>query len=152
MATSKTQQFYVKLLSTEGKIPFRATPGAVGYDVYAVLQKPLTILPGSRALVGTGLSLAPSRENSKEYYAELRPRSGLSVKGIDLGAGTIDPDYRGEIKVLLINNGTEPFEVKTGDRICQMIFRPVILADLIQIEELSETDRGTGGFGSTGTN
>ena len=144
--------FNIQLTHPGAKIPFRASKGAVGYDVYAVVDNPLIIQVGSRNLIGTGLSLAPSRENKQEYYIELRPRSGLSVKGIDLGAGTIDPDYRGEIKVLLINHGTEPFTVKTGDRICQMIIRPVIIADLIEIAELNTTERGAGGFGSTGTN
>ena len=144
--------FNVKLLHPAAKLPFQASKGAVGYDLHAVVENTVIIPVGSRSLIGTGLSVAPSLENQQKYYLELRPRSGLSVKGIDLGAGTIDPDYRGEIKVLLINNGTVPFEIKTGDRICQAIVRPVISSEFIPVDDLEQTERGSGGFGSTGTN
>jgi dUTP pyrophosphatase len=109
----------------------------------------LTLKPGFRALVATGLAIALP----EDFEAQVRPRSGLAVKhGVTVlnSPGTIDADYRGEIKVLLINLGTEDFVINRGDRIAQMVVAPVTMAELVKVETLDETARGTGGFGSSG--
>ena len=112
-------------------------------------SEPVTLAPGHRAMVPTGLTIAlPSG-----YEAQVRPRSGLAAKhGITClnSPGTIDADYRGEVKVILINLGQEPFVIKRGERIAQMIIAPVTRAELKVVAELDETKRGAGGFGSTG--
>jgi dUTP pyrophosphatase len=109
----------------------------------------LTLQPGSRALVPTGLAMALPAG----YEAQVRPRSGLAAKhGVTVlnTPGTIDADYRGEVKVILINLGDTAFEISRGDRIAQMVIAPVLQAEIEEVEILSETSRGTGGFGSTG--
>jgi dUTP pyrophosphatase len=109
----------------------------------------MTLKPGERAMVPTGLTIAlPAR-----HEAQVRPRSGLAVKhGVTClnSPGTIDADYRGEVKVILINHGQEPFVIKRGERIAQMVIAPVTRAELVQVDTLDETQRGAGGFGSTG--
>ncbi|WPP43687.1 dUTP diphosphatase [Paenibacillus hunanensis] len=123
---------------------------ASGYDLYAAVEEPMVLQPGERALVPTGLALAMPAG----LEAQIRPRSGLAFKhGITClnTPGTIDADYRGEIKVLLINLGSEAFAIARGERIAQMVFQLVPDTELVQVNELSETVRGAGGFGHTGT-
>ena len=123
--------------------------GAAGMDLAASLDTEVTIAPGQRALVGTGLAIALPRG----FEAQVRPRSGLAAKhGVTVlnAPGTIDEDYRGEIKVILINHGDEPFVVKSGERIAQLIIAPVARVTLVEQESLDESARGAGGFGHTG--
>jgi dUTP pyrophosphatase len=133
----------VKILNEYSKVPTKADPGAAGYDIYAT--ESVEIEPGTRVLVSTGLSTS-----FEKGYLRIAPRSGLSVRGIDVGAGVIDPSYRGEIKVLLINNSKDPYFVERGDRIAQGIFEKCYSVDFQVVENLDLTDRGSGGFGSSG--
>lgn len=130
-------------------LPSYQTAGAAGADLCAYLPEPVVLAPGQRAMVPTGLSFAiPSG-----YEIQVRPRSGLAAKnGITVlnSPGTIDSDYRGEVKVILINLGTENFTISHGDRIAQMVVAPVVQAQFQVVESLSATERGQGGFGSTG--
>ncbi|MCR0984635.1 dUTP diphosphatase [Roseomonas populi] len=131
-------------------LPAYATDGAAAMDLLAAVEAPLTILPGARALVPTGLvvALPPGHE------WQIRPRSGLALKhGIVLpnSPGTIDEDYRGEVQVIVMNAGEEPFMVERGMRIAQAVLAPVTRAVFEEAESLDETVRGGGGFGSTGT-
>ncbi|CTQ56905.1 Deoxyuridine 5'-triphosphate nucleotidohydrolase [Roseibium album] len=122
---------------------------AAGLDLLAAVDSPLSLEPGSRAMVPTGLSMALPAG----FEAQVRPRSGLAAKyGVTVlnTPGTIDADYRGEVKVILINLGEEPFEIKRGERIAQMIIAPVFQAQITEVNILSDTERGSGGFGSTG--
>ena len=129
------------------ELPVYATEGAAGMDVLAA--EDVMLAPGARHAVATGLAVAiPSG-----FELQVRPRSGLALKhGISVpnAPGTIDSDYRGEVKVILINHGAEPFEVLRGDRIAQLVLAPVTRASWLKVEELDETARGEGGFGSTG--
>lgn len=139
----------VKRLDTaEGlTLPAYQTEHSAGMDLVAA--EDADIAPGARAGVGTGLCFAIP----DGHEVQVRPRSGLAIKhGVTLvnTPGTIDADYRGEVRILLINHGSEPFEVKRGDRIAQMVVAPVTRAVWDEVDELSETDRGEGGFGSTG--
>ena len=139
----------VKIFSRSGIYPSYETPGSAGMDIRAWLREPVTLQPGERALIPTGLYM----EFDAGYEVQLRARSGLAVKhGIGLvnGVGTIDSDYRGEIKVALINLGQEAFAVNNGERIAQMVISPVVQAEIEPAEMLTETERGSGGFGSTG--
>lgn len=128
-------------------LPAYATDGAVGMDV--VSAEDVTLAPGARHAVATGLAVAiPPR-----FEIQVRPRSGLALKhGITVPntPGTIDSDYRGELKVILINHGDAPFEIRRGDRIAQLVLAPVTRASWLPVDELDETARGEGGFGSTG--
>ena len=143
----------VRLKLTRGMTaPEYATPGAAAVDLRAALDEgtTLTLAPGEKALIPTGLAIAPETEG---VVAVVAGRSGLGVKkGVTLsnGIGVIDQDDRGEICVGLINHGTEPFTVARGDRIAQMFFLPVLHADFLAVEALEETERGAGGFGHTG--
>ena len=133
------------------ELPFYATDGAAGMDLLAAIgdDETITLAPGKREFVPTGLSMALPNH----YEAQIRPRSGLAAKhGVTVlnTPGTIDCDYRGEVKVILINLGDTDFEIKRGERIAQMIIAPVTQAQLISVDELDDTQRGTGGFGSTG--
>ena len=131
-------------------VPEYTSAHASGADIQALLEEPLTLQPGERALVPTGIIL----EIPEGYEAQVRPRSGLAIRhGITVlnSPGTIDADYRGEVKIILINNGQEPFTIQSGDRIAQMVFAPVIRAEFYHNPKVSETERGSGGFGSTGT-
>ena len=139
-------------LSRGMSAPEYATPGSAAVDLRAALEEDevVTLAPGARALIPTGLSISP---DSSEYVAIIAARSGLGIKkGVSLsnGIGVIDSDYRGEICVGLINHGDEPFEVRRGDRIAQMMFMPVATAAFTVVDSLDETERGTGGFGHTG--
>ena len=128
-------------------LPSYATGGAAGLDIVAAEE--VTIAPGERHAVATGFAIAIPAG----YEGQVRPRSGLALKhGITClnTPGTIDSDYRGEIKVILVNLGTEPFEVKRGMRIAQLVPAPVLRADFAEVDSLDPTHRGTGGFGSTG--
>ena len=131
--------------------PRHETAGAAGVDLLAALgaSEVLTIAPGKRALVPTGMAIALPRG----YEAQVRPRSGLAAKhGITVlnSPGTIDPDYRGEIKVILINHGDQPFDIRRGERIAQLVVAPFTSIEFELRESLDETARGAGGFGSTG--
>ena len=140
----------IKCVASKGAvIPQYKTSGAAGADLCALLEAPLTIPAGKFAMVPTGLFF----EIPEGYEVQVRPRSGLAAKnGLTVlnTPGTIDSDYRGEIKVILINLGDKDFTINSGDRIAQMIVAPVTQASFIKVESLSETERGAGGFGSTG--
>jgi dUTP pyrophosphatase len=128
-------------------LPAYATAGAAGMDV--VSAESVTIAPGARHAVATGLALAIP----EGYEIQVRPRSGLALKhGITVPntPGTIDSDYRGELKVILINLGPEPFVIARGDRVAQLVLAPVVQAAWAEVDELDATERGAGGFGSTG--
>ena len=143
----------VKILLSRGMtMPEYATPGAAAVDLRAAIEDdaPLTIAPGGHALVPTGIAIQPE---STDVVAIVAARSGLAIKkGICLsnGIGVIDADYRGEICVGLYNSSTEPFVVTRGDRIAQLLFMPVYAAKLVNALNLDHTERGAGGFGSTG--
>ena len=125
------------------------TKGSSGMDIRAYIDEPIEISPGKRALIPTGIFL----EIPQGYEVQIRARSGLAVKygiGLTNGIGTIDSDYRGEIKVSLINWGEEPFVVNDGDRIAQMVVCRYETAEMKEVTELSDTERGSGGFGHTG--
>ena len=139
----------IKIKSDSGRMPEYETEGAAGMDLKAYLEEPVTIMPGERKLIPTGLYL----EIEQGYEVQIRARSGLALKkGICLanGIGTIDSDYRGEVGVILMNAGDEAFAVNDGDRIAQMVVLKYEKAEIIRADELSETDRGSGGFGHTG--
>jgi dUTP pyrophosphatase len=126
-------------------LPAYASPGSVGLDVVAA--ESLTLAPGARHAVATGFAVAIP----EGHEIQVRSRSGLAVRhGITCLTGTIDSDYRGEVKVVLANLGTEPFEVLRGERIAQLVPAPVLRAEFKVIDSLDQTSRGTGGFGSTG--
>jgi len=130
-------------------LPSYESPFAAGMDVRAALEEPITLSPGKRMLIPTGLKMALP----EGYEAQIRPRSGLAYRnGITMlnTPGTIDSDYRGEVKVLAVNLGEESFEIHHGDRVAQMVVAPVTQAEIKEVEELSETKRAEGGFGSTG--
>lgn len=131
------------------KLPEYETKGSAGVDLQANVEDAIVLKPMERALVPTGLFI----ELPEGYEAQVRARSGLAIRnGISLvnGIGTIDSDYRGEIKVILINLGAEDFTINKGDRIAQMVIIKHERADFVLVEELNETDRGQGGFGHTG--
>ena len=130
-------------------LPRYMTSHAAGMDLLADVAEPLTLQKGERALVPTGIAIALP----DGYEAQVRPRSGLALRqGVSLvnTPGTIDPDYRGEIGVILINHGSEPFTVNPGDRIAQMLFAKFERGELLEVEHLEESARGEGGFGHTG--
>lgn len=132
------------------ELPGYETDEAAGMDVRAALSEPIVLKPGERALIPSGLQMALPHG----FEAQIRPRSGLAYKyGITMlnSPGTIDSDYRGEVKVLAINHGTEPFTIRHGDRIAQMVISPVLQAGVRETETLPGTERGEGGFGSTGS-
>lgn len=141
----------VRLPHGEGlPLPAYATEGAAGMDLLAAVTAPLVIPPGGRALVPTGLRIALPHG----FELQVRPRSGLALKnGVMLpnSPGTIDEDYRGELGVIVLNAGTEPFTVERGMRIAQAVIAPVVRAAWREVDALPDTARGTGGFGSTGT-
>ena len=139
----------VKKLAPEVQLPNYKTSGASGVDLMAFINQPIKLLPNSSCLVPTGLSVA----FSEEYELQIRPRSGLAAKS-DITVlntpGTIDSDYRGEIKVILFNHGKDEFLINNKDRIAQMVLVPVIKMELEETDNLPNTVRGEGGFGSTG--
>ena len=139
----------IKKLDPTVELPTYKTDGASGMDLMALIKEPINIKPNSSCLVPTGLAVA----FSSDFEIQIRPRSGLAAKNsisILNTPGTIDSDYRGEIKVILFNHGKSDFLINNKDRIAQMILTPVIKMDLQEANELPETVRGKGGFGSTG--
>ena len=139
----------IKKLDPAVKLPSYKTNGASGMDLIAFLKKPITIKPHSSFLIPTGLSLA----FPKEYEIQIRPRSGLAAKNnisVLNTPGTIDSDYRGEIKVIIYNHGNENFLINNGDRIAQMVLVPILKMEFEEVDSLPNTVRGQGGFGSTG--
>ena len=131
------------------KLPEKMSRLASGYDLYAAVEEEVVLQPGERKLIPTGYAIAMP----EGLEAQIRPRSGLALKhGITClnTPGTIDADYRGEIKVLLINLGQEPFAIARNERIAQMVFQAVPVVNLVEVDTLSETERGAGGFGHTG--
>jgi dUTP pyrophosphatase len=135
----------VKKLSFDAIIPTRGSGGAVGYDIYSTDE--VLIPPAHRALVGSGVAIVLPAG----CYGRVAPRSGLAVKhGIQVGAGVVDPDYTGEVKVVLFNHGHTDFQVNKGDRIAQLVLEKCDTPEVVEIGLLEETERGSGGFGSTG--
>lgn len=133
-------------------LPSAATPGAAGFDLHAAVPEAeaLEVAPQQRVLVPTGLAIAVP----VGYEAQIRPRSGLALRhGIVLpnAPGTIDSDYRGEIRIIVMNAGAEPFRIRRGDRIAQLVVAPVVQPEWVEVDALEETARGHGGFGHTGT-
>jgi len=139
----------IKKLNPSVQLPSYKTDGASGMDLMACIKKPINLEPGKSCLVPTGLSVA----FPKEYEIQIRPRSGLAAKsniGVLNTPGTIDSDYRGELKIILFNHSSENFTINNNDRIAQMVLAPIIKMELEETNELPETIRGEGGFGSTG--
>ena len=139
----------IKKLDQSAELPSYKTKGASGMDLKALIKKPINIKPKTSSIIPTGFSVA----FPEEYEIQIRPRSGLAAKNnisVLNTPGTIDSDYRGEIKVILFNHGSDDFIINNGDRIAQMILTPVVKIELEEIDDLPETIRGEGGFGSTG--
>ena len=139
----------VKKLDSSVQLPSYKTNGASGMDLMAFLEKPINLQSGKSCLVPTGLSVA----FPEEYGIQIRPRSGLAAKSnisVLNTPGTIDSDYRGELKIILFNHGSEDFIINNNDRVAQMVLTPIIKMELEETNELPETIRGKGGFGSTG--
>ena len=140
----------IRLPDAEGlPLPSRATQRSSGYDLCAAVRRDLVVAPGDRALVPTGycVSIPPG------YEGQIRPRSGLALShGILLpnAPGTIDSDYRGELKIIVLNAGEKPYSIRRGDRIAQLVIAPVVTAEFSELKELDSTDRGERGFGHTG--
>ena len=151
MSEENRIKIYFKKLDHAKNLPLPAyeSDEAAGMDIRAALDEPRTLKPGERDLIPTGLQMALPMG----YEAQIRPRSGLAYKhGITMlnTPGTIDSDYRGEVKVLAINHGDEPYKIEHGDRIAQMVIAPVYQPQIEETDSLPETNRGKGGFGSTG--
>ncbi len=142
--------WFIKKEQREGiQLPAYTTIGSAGMDVMAAVENEILLDPGERALIPTGFGVALP----EGFEFQVRPRSGLAIKhGVTIinSPGTIDSDYRGEVKIGLINLGTDAFSIKRGDRIAQLVLAPVTLAMLLIVDELDETSRGSGGFGHTG--
>lgn len=142
----------IQLAHAQGlPLPSYESDSAAGMDLRAALETPITLKPGERTLIPTGLQMALPLG----FEAQIRPRSGLAIRhGITMlnSPGTIDADYRGEVKVIAINHGQDDFVVQHGDRIAQMVIAPVVQLPMEAVDKLDETDRGEGGFGSTGIN
>ena len=139
----------IKAITRSGKLPEYETEGSSGMDLRAFLESPVNIAPGERALIPTGLFL----EIPEGMEVQIRARSGLAIRnGISLinGIGTVDSDYRGEVMVPLVNLGQDSFTVNDGDRIAQMVVCSYVRVDMVAVDEIEDTDRGAGGFGSTG--
>jgi dUTP pyrophosphatase len=140
-------QIYFKKLHPSAQAPKYQTTHSAGADIYAYLDNPVTIPPGEIVLIPTGFAM----QIPENYEAQIRPRSGLASQGLTIpnSPGTIDADYRGEVKVIVQNLGKSHITINHNDRIAQMVIAPVIQADFVESSELSETARGSGGFGST---
>jgi len=139
----------IKKLNPNVQLPNYKTQGSSGMDLMAFIDKSIKISPNSSALIPTGISLAIP----EDLEIQIRPRSGLAAKssiGVLNSPGTIDSDYRGELKIILFNHGNNEFIVKNNDRIAQMVLTPVLKIDFEEVDELPKTIRGVGGFGSTG--
>ena len=149
MSESLTVKIQRLRADSNNQLPCYMTTHSAGLDLYAELSEDIVLSPGERALIPTGIAL----ELPDGYEVQIRPRSGLALRhGITLvnSPGTIDPDYRGEISVIVINHGNEQFRISSGDRIAQMIFSRFVRATFIEVSELGTTIRGEGGFGHTG--
>ncbi|KIW25350.1 deoxyuridine 5'-triphosphate nucleotidohydrolase [Cladophialophora immunda] len=145
LSSTSQPPLLIKKLSPDASTPTRGSAFAAGYDLYA--SKPITIPARGKALVSTDLSIA----TPEGTYGRVAPRSGLAAKHfIDTGAGVIDADYRGEVKVLLFNHGEADFQVNKGDRIAQLVLERIYTPEIVEVENLEESVRGAGGFGSTG--
>ena len=141
----------IKKVRENAKLPTRGTVGSAGMDLYACIDEPITLNGGDKAVIPTGIAIGL---DNPEYAAFIYARSGLAIKhGIGLlnSVGVIDSDYRGEICVGVINQLKEPYTIQPFERIAQMVIQPVALPELVEVDDLDETDRGAGGFGSTGT-
>ena len=139
----------IKKLNPSVQLPSYKTSGASGMDLMAFIEKPIVIKPGNSCLVPTGLSVA----FSEEFEIQIRTRSGLAAKNkisVLNTPGTIDSDYRGELKIILFNHSSENFTINNNDRVAQMVLTPIVKIELEETNELPETLRGEGGFGSTG--
>ena len=139
----------VKKLNSKVKLPSYKTEGSSGMDLIAFVDKPIEIKPNNSALIPTGLSIAIP----EDFEVQIRPRSGLAAKSnisVLNTPGTIDSDYRGELKVILFNHGNKNFVVKNNERIAQMVLTPILKVDFEEVDSLPDTVRGDGGFGSTG--
>ena len=139
----------VKKLNPKAELPKYKTEGSSGMDLMALIENPITIKPQNSALISTGLSIAIPEDTE----IQIRPRSGLAANSnisVLNTPGTIDSDYRGEIKIILFNHGKENFAINNNDRIAQMILMPIVKAEFEEVENLPKTLRGSGGFGSTG--
>ena len=139
----------IKIISKSGNVPSYETAGSAGADSRAYIDEPVTLMPGERCLVPTGLFV----ELPEGIEAQIRARSGLAIKhGIGLvnGIGTVDSDYRGEWNIPLINWGNQPYTIKNGDRIAQVVFASYVRGEFIKVDEIDKTSRGEGGFGHTG--
>ncbi|MBQ1629958.1 MAG: dUTP diphosphatase [Firmicutes bacterium] len=139
----------IKVSSKNGNLPVYQTEGSAGADLKACLDEPITLMPGERRLIPTGMRI----ELPEGVEAQIRARSGLSIKhGITMinGVGTVDSDYRGEWNVPMVNLGSEPYTIHDGDRIAQAVFARYERAEFTLVETVNETERGGGGFGSTG--
>ncbi len=139
----------VKKLNSKVKLPSYKTEGSSGMDLIAFVDKPIEIKPNNSALIPTGLSIAIPQD----YEVQIRPRSGLAAKSnisVLNTPGTIDSDYRGELKIILFNHGNKEFIVKNNERIAQMVLAPILKVDFEEVDSLPDTIRGDGGFGSTG--
>jgi dUTP pyrophosphatase len=145
----KVEVAFARAGDVDAPLPRYQTEGAAGMDLHAALAAPLTLAPGARALVPTGWAVAVP----PGFEGQVRPRSGLALRhGVTVlnAPGTIDADYRGEIKVVLVNHGQAPFPIAPGDRIAQLVICPVAQAEIRVLEALDATARGAGGYGSTG--
>ena len=143
------EKIIIKIKSKTGNMPSYETAGSAGADIRACLKEPITLRPGERRLIPTGMYV----ELPEGVEAQIRARSGLSIKhGITMinGVGTVDSDYRGEWNVPMVNLGQEPYTIHDGDRIAQAVFSRYEKADFILVDEVDSTERGGGGFGSTG--
>ena len=139
----------VKKLNSLAKLPSYKTDGASGMDLMACIEKPISLEPGKSCLIPTGLSVA----FPEKYEIQIRPRSGLAAKNsisVLNTPGTIDSDYRGELKIILFNHSNENFIINNNDRVAQMVLTPIVKMELEEINELPNSNRGDGGFGSTG--
>ena len=139
----------VKKLNSLAKLPSYKTDGASGMDLMACIEKPINLEPGKSCLIPTGLSVA----FSEKYEIQIRPRSGLAAKNnisVLNTPGTIDSDYRGELKIILFNHSNENFIINNNDRVAQMVLTPIVKMELEEINELPNSNRGERGFGSTG--
>lgn len=145
------KELKIKKVRPEAKLPFRATEGSAGCDLYACINESIVLKKGETAVIPTGIAIGI---DDPHYAAFIYARSGLAIKhGIGLlnSVGVIDSDYRGEICIGVINQIDTPYEIKPFERIAQMVIEPVALPQLKEVQDLDETERGAGGFGSTGT-
>ncbi len=144
-----TPRVQIRRLRPDAIVPRYQTADAAGMDLHAALDQPMVVAPGAVVAVPTGLAMAIPRG----YEGQVRPRSGLALKHAITcvnSPGTVDADFRGQVMVLLINHGREPFTIASGERIAQMVIAPVVQAELEVVDALDATERGAGGFGSTG--